>query len=152
MLHNIRRRTAGTRVGNRDDAGFTLIELLVVIIIIGILSAIAIPVFLNQRHKAADASIKSDLRNIANDMESYYTDYETYPTSLAGTSFQGFQVLGNELVRVSNGNKIAVNFNTTGDAYCLQGTSPKGTDATGWFYVSSLGGIQPHGTTDCGTF
>jgi type IV pilus assembly protein PilA len=134
------------------ETGFTLIELLVVIIIIGILAAIAIPVFLRQRQKGYDASIKSDLRNVANIIESYYTDFETYPTSLAGTSFAGYQVLGNELVRVSTGNRIAVDFNTAADAYCLQGTNPRGTDANGWFYVSSQGGVQPKGTAACGTF
>ena len=66
---------------DEKDKGFTLIELLVVIIIIGILAAIAIPVFLNQRKKAVDASIKSDLRTVANEIETYYTDNQAYPAT-----------------------------------------------------------------------
>src|SRR4051812_16552328 len=60
------------------EGGFTLIELLVVIIIIGILAAIAIPVFLNQRQKGYDAQAKSDARNLATLEETYLTDNDNY--------------------------------------------------------------------------
>jgi type II secretion system protein G len=75
MLARIRRAM------EEKDQGFTLIELLVVVIIIGILAAIAIPVFLNQRNKAKDASAKSDANTIAKAMETAYVDAQTYPTS-----------------------------------------------------------------------
>jgi type IV pilus assembly protein PilA len=76
MLQSIRRRAA-------EEKGFTLIELLVVILIIGILAAIAIPSFINQRTKGQDANAKSWARTAATAEETYFTDNQDYNGTLA---------------------------------------------------------------------
>ena len=59
----------------RHEKGFTLIELLIVVLIIGILAAIAIPSFVNQRGKANDASAKSAVRTARVAMEIYAIEH-----------------------------------------------------------------------------
>jgi len=73
-----------------EDEGFTLIELLVVVVIIGVLVAIAVPVYLNYRKGAADKSAQSDVRAAISAVEQYYTDNgNAYPATTAGDNSAG---------------------------------------------------------------
>ena len=132
------------------DEGFTLIELLVVMIIIGILAAIAIPVFLNQRKNAVDASYKSDLRTVANEMESYYTDNESYPAVAPATAAVGTgPTIGTTVVRVSKNTQISTTYNATAQAFCLTALNTSNKGSHDWVYVSSQGGLQANTVTAC---
>jgi type IV pilus assembly protein PilA len=127
------------------EEGFTLIELLVVIIIIGILAAIAIPVFLNQRNKATAAGMKSDLRSVANEMESYFTDYQAYPTANVTGGAGGPVVVGTggAQVKVSDpATTITAADSPTNAAngYCLKAVNSR-INVT-WWYLNDGGGLS----------
>ena len=65
--------------GKREEGGFTLVEILVVILIIGVLTAIAIPMFLNQRKAANEAALRSDMHTIQLAMENCAIKQTAYP-------------------------------------------------------------------------
>jgi type IV pilus assembly protein PilA len=140
-----------------NEGGFTLIELLVVIIIIGILAAIAIPTFLNQRQKGYDSQAKSDLKNIATLQETFLTDTGVYATTLSGGTGSA---AGTLYYRKSPNVALAVSsfVNAAGtvvtpanDAersvgFCASAASDSGKT---WYYNSVKGGLLPATATAC---
>lgn len=82
FLQNLRAKI-GARLNGESESGFTLIELLVVMLILGILAAIALPAFFNQRDKAGDAKAKEYAHSAQVAMETYFTDNSTYTTDVA---------------------------------------------------------------------
>jgi type IV pilus assembly protein PilA len=127
-----------------QDQGFTLIELLVVIVIIGILAAIAIPTFLNQRKKGVDASIKSDLTNAATTVETWVTDNPA--AVVAGTVAGGVGTGALLGAKLSTGNTVTLVASSTAGAYCIFGYNSGASaaiNATNQIeYISQAGGLQ----------
>ena len=74
-----------------SNQGFTLLELIVVIAVLGILAAIAIQQFQLHRARAIDASMRSDLKNVALAMESYYGEFLTYPATESAIVMVGYR-------------------------------------------------------------
>jgi type IV pilus assembly protein PilA len=110
------------KIRNRaeSDEGFTLIELLVVILIIGILAAIAIPSFLNQRYKGQDACAKSMAKQMQTAAKTYQTDNNTYVgITIAGLSTIESSITGS----TSSGNCAPATIGATASGGACTGTA-----------------------------
>jgi type IV pilus assembly protein PilA len=130
MLHKLRRRA-------EEEKGFTLIELLVVILIIGILAAIAIPTFLNQKSKANDSAAESLARNAA-------TAYETYATTNNGgysgaTTSTLNSIEPNLNINSGNGQAYLASVAGNSTSYQVVATSPSDSES---FTLSNSSGVE----------
>jgi prepilin-type N-terminal cleavage/methylation domain-containing protein len=139
------------KASEENEGGFTLIELLVVMIIIGILAAIAIPVFLSQRQKARDTSTKADVSTVGKELATYYVEPAATPALTVTQAAVGADVVILDgaatvaTIKVSNGTAVqaltagrnGLNLDTT---WCVGFTNASGK--TKDYKYSAAGGLS----------
>ncbi len=141
------------RTGVGRTGGFTLVELLVVISIIGVLTAIAIPALETQRRKSVDSQMKSDLRAVAGKMETYFDDFNSYPTTVT-VSGSTATLPGGYVTKLATGDTVSVTTPArTGslNTFCLimSRTSGSSPGTQNWVWINDKSGLQGAGVVAC---
>jgi len=124
VLHRI------ARLRRARDDGFTLIEMLVVVLVVGILTAIAVPVFIGQQDQAHRSQVESDIHHLVLEMESLHVGNEAAYTAPDPAG-----------IALTEGVSIELFVSPDGRSFFLQGSSAKLAEGGLRYYFSSADGL-----------